>query len=573
MSAGERGAGWGGGSEARRQRGAEEADRGDAIRRLRASEEQRVRKENRKTAQHVSGRFVGWGAIARGPSVRRRARLTAMIPPPWLPAAAGRDAAFSFVPNGHPLLMSTTNRREFLKQGMIGTAGVSIGAMGFSAKSYAAIKGANERINVAVIGIRNQGTVHLQSWSALKESHNVQVTTVCDVDERLFEPGVKLVEQKTGVKPATAVDMTEVFADRSIDAVSIVTPNHWHALAAIRACQAGKHVYVEKPASHNIWEGRKMIEAARKYGVFMQVGLNNRSARSVRDAMEFLHGGGIGEVYLARALCFKARDSYGLAKDGPPPAQFHYDRWLGPAPLRPYNEKRSHYNWHWYWDTGNGDTGNTGPHHLDLARWGMGKNEHPVSVYSAGGIYGFRQEESTPENRTKGTRVYGGVETYGHDKTAQETPNTQTATYKYADGTMLEMETRGRYTNHEGSAGQEVSNLFYGSEGWLELGGNTWKAFKRRGRQPVAGSKDGERSGNHWANFLEALRAGKPEQLHCDIHEGHLSTSLCHLANISYRVGRSLKFMNEYEKFAGDPEADAFLSRVYRLPYVVPATV
>lgn len=469
--------------------------------------------------------------------------------------------------------MKTTKRREFLKQSVIGTAGITVGGMGLSARSYAAVKGANERINIAVIGCRNQGTVHLNSWCGLKDSHNVQVRTVCDVDEQLWEPAVKLVEQKTGVKPATEWDLRRVFADKDIDAVSIVTPNHWHALAAIWACQAGKHVYVEKPVSHNIWEGRKIIEAGRKYGVRVQVGLNNRSTQSVRDAIEFLHKGGIGELFMARALCFKARDSYGMAKDGAPPSKLHYDLWLGPAPWRPFNEKRSHYNWHWYWDTGNGDTGNTGPHQLDIARWGLEKYEHPATVYSAGGIYGFHQEEAPPDKRTKGKLVYGGVEAYGHDKTTQETPNTQTTAYKYADGTLLEMETRGRYTNHEGSKGQEIGNLFYGSEGWLEISGSTWKAFRGRSREPFAGSKEGEREGNHWANFIEAVRSGQDETLHADINEGHLSTALCHLANISYRVGRSLKFMGAYEKFANDPEADALLTRVYRKPYVVPDNV
>ena len=466
--------------------------------------------------------------------------------------------------------MNTTKRRDFLKHGMIGSAGLTLGGLGFSAKSYAAIRGANERINVGVIGIRNQGTVHLNAWCGLKDSHNVQVRTVCDTDEQLFAPAVELVKQKSGVTPATEWDLHRVLGDKEVDVVSIVTPNHWHALATIWACQAGKHVYVEKPASHNIWEGRKMIEAARKYKLRMQVGLNNRSARNVREAMAFLHSGGLGEVYLARALCYKARDSYGMAKDGTPPAAFHYERWLGPAPDRPYNVKRSHYNWHWYWDTGNGDTGNTGPHQLDLARWGMAKNEHPVSVYSAGGLFGFRQDESL---RTPGKMVYGGVETYGHDKTTQETPNTQTAVFKYGDGKLIEMETRGRYTNQEGSKGQEVGNLFYGTEGWLELGGTTWKAFKGRGKEPFAGSKEGGKEGNHWANFLEAVRSGKDEALHSDITEGHLSTSLCHLANISYRVGRSLKFVGLQEKFANDPEADAMLTRVYRKPYVVPEKV
>ena len=461
----------------------------------------------------------------------------------------------------------TTPRRHFLKQG---AAGLTLGAVGLSAKSYAAVRGANDRINVAVIGIRNQGTVHLNSWCGLQKSHNVQVRAVCDTDEALFAAGVGLVEQKTGVKPTAHWDLRTVLENKEIDAVSIVVPNHWHALASIWACQAGKHVYVEKPASHNIWEGRRMIEAARKYGRRMQVGLNNRSAKNVREAMAFLHGGGIGQVYLARSLCFKARDSYGLAPNGTPPATFHYDRWLGPAPARPYNEKRSHYNWHWYWDTGNGDTGNTGPHQLDLARWGLGKNEHPVAVHSAGGLFGFARDGGL---RTPGTKVYGGVETYGHDQTSQETPNTQSAVFRYADGTLIEMETRGRYTNNEGSRGQEVGNLFYGSEGWLELGGHTWKAFRRRGKEPVAGSKDGGNDGNHWANFVDALRSGKDADLHADIVDGHLSTSLCHLANISYRVDRSLRFDAQAERFIKDPEADTHLTRVYREPYVVPATV
>ena len=466
--------------------------------------------------------------------------------------------------------MKTTNRREFLKTSALGTAGFTIGAMGFSAKSYASISGANERLHVGVIGIRNQGTVHLNSWCSLKDSHNVRIRALCDTDEALFPAGLKLVSEKSGETPTTNWDLRALLDDKQIDAVSIVVPNHWHALAAIWAAQAGKHVYVEKPASHNIWEGRKMIEAWRKYGKRMQVGLNNRSSKNVREAIEFLHKGGIGELYMARALCFKARDSYGLAKDGQPPATFHYERWLGPAPMRPYNEKRSHYNWHWYWDTGNGDTGNTGPHQLDLARWGMRKNEHPAAVYSTGGIFGFTGDVG----KTPGKRVYGDVETYGHDKTTQETPNTQTAAYTYADGRIIEMETRGRYTNHEGSAGQEVGNLFFGSEGWLEISGATWKAFRRRERQPFAQSKDSERDrAMHFANFVDAVRADKDDGLHCDIHEGHLSTALCHLANISYRVGRSLKFDGKQEKFVNDKEADALLTRVYRQPYVVPDRV
>jgi len=468
-----------------------------------------------------------------------------------------------------------TKRREFIKKSALGTAGIAIGGIGLDSGVYSAIIGANDRINLALIGIRNQGSVHLNAWSDLKNSHNVVLKTLCDTDELLFESRSKMVYDKTGIKPLTEWDLHKVLSDKEIDAVSIVVPNHWHALATILACQAGKHVYIEKPASHNIWEGRKMVEASRKYNVLVQVGHNNRSTPGVREAIKFLHDGGIGDIYMARGLCFKGRDSYGFAKDSLPPATFHYDRWLGPAPYRPYNSKRSHYCWHWYWDTGNGDTGNQGPHQFDIARWGLNKNEHPVSVYSTGGIYGLLKDDLPPEKQVKGTMVYGDVETYGNSKTSQETPNLQTCTFRYNDGTIFEFETRSRYTNLEGINKVDVGNLFYGSEGYLEIKGNIWSAFRRREREPFAGSKEGDadQEGNHFANFIEAIRAGKREILNCEINEGFYSATLPHLANISYRLGRQLKFMGEYERFANDPEADLMLTREYRQPYVVPETV
>jgi predicted dehydrogenase len=477
-----------------------------------------------------------------------------------------------------------TKRREFIKKSVLGSAGIAIGGMGFTSKSYGSIAGANERINVAVIGIRNQGSVHISTWCSLKDSKNVVIKTLCDADEQFFVSRSKMVSDKTGLTPLTEWDIHKVLDDKEIDAVSIVVPNHWHALATIWACQAGKHVYVEKPASHNIWEGRKMIEASRKYNVRVQVGFQSRSGNNMQEALKFLREGGIGEVYMARGLCYKLRDSYGTAKDSTPPSTLHYDRWLGPAQYRPYNEKRSHYCWHWYWDTGNGDTGNQGPHQFDIARLGLNKNEHPVSVYSAGGIYGFSHDDSTPENRTTGSLVYGDVMAYGHDKTLQETPNTQTSILKYADGKMIEFETRGRYTNRESSADLSVGNIFYGTEGYLEIkdeSARPWKAFRRREKEPFAGSKEETGSNkqsqdiiaDHFSNFLEAIRSGKDEMLRCDIVEGFYSTALPHLANISYRLGRELKFMGDYEKFANDPEADTLLTRVYRKPYVVPDEV
>lgn len=463
-----------------------------------------------------------------------------------------------------------TKRRAFIKQSLMGAAGAAIG---LNAKSYASVIGANERINIAVIGIRNQGSVHINSYCKLKDSHNVRIKTLCDTDEALFASRLKTVTDKTGTTPGTEWDLRKVLDDKDIDAVSIVTPNHWHALATVWACQAGKQVYVEKPAMHNIWEGKKMVEAARKYNRRVQVGLNNRSNSGVIEAIKFLHDGGIGDVYMARGICYKSRDSYGIAKDSTPPETLHYDRWLGPAQYQPYNEKRTHYNFHWYWNTGNGDIGNTGPHQLDLARWGLNKNEHPVSIFSNGGLYGF-----TNENKTPGKLVYGDVETYGHDKTSQETPNTQSAILKYNDGKMLEFEVRGRYTYRESSLGIEVGNAFFGTEGYLELNGGTWKAYRGGEKEAFASNKESQDNGTeHWANFLDAIRSGKDSTLRGEINDGFLSSALPLLCNISYRVGSELKIsgddIKDLKKFVNNPEADAQLKREYRKPYVVPAIV
>lgn len=473
-----------------------------------------------------------------------------------------------------------TKRREFVKKSVLASAGIAIGGIGLNPKSYSSIVGANERINVGVIGIRNQGSVHINTWCGLKDKQNVVIKTICDTDEQFFDSRSKIVYEKTGIKPLTEWDIHKVLDDKEIDAVSIVVPNHWHALATIWACQAGKHVYVEKPASHNIWEGRKMIEASHKYNVRVQVGFQSRSGSNMQEALKFLHDGGIGEVYMARGLCYKFRDSYGVAKDSTPPASFHYDRWLGPAPYRPYNVRRSHYCWHWHWDTGNGDTGNQGPHQFDIARLGLGETEHPVSVYSAGGLFGFNKDERSPENSTKGYLVYGDVEAFGHDKTSQETPNIQNSIFKYADGKMLEFETRGRFTNLESTSDISVGNIFYGTEGYMEIkdeSARPWKAFRNREKLPFAGSKEDTKEQDnisiHLSNFIDAIRSGKDENLNCNITEGFYSSALPHLANISYRLGRELKFMGDYEKFANDPEADILLTRVYRKPYVIPEDV
>jgi predicted dehydrogenase len=457
------------------------------------------------------------------------------------------------------------NRRTFIKKTAMGTAGVSMGLTAMSAKSYGRILGANDRINMGVIGLRGRGKGLMGAFSSMYEE-DVFVKTVCDVDTEYHESSRELVaENQEGNKPDAVQDLRKVFEDPEIDAVAMATPNHWHALGTIWACQAGKHVYVEKPSSHNIWEGRKMVEAARKYNRVVQVGFQNRSISNVMQAMQFLHDGGIGEVFMARGTCFKPRDSFGISPDSDPPANLDYDLWLGPCSWRPYNEKRGHYNWHWHWNTGNGDTGNQGPHQFDIARWGLGKKVHPVKVQSMGGIFGISPHECS-----------------------QETPNTQTSIFTYEDGKILEFETRGRYTNAEAQTGVKIGNIFYGTEGWLEVNGSNWKAYRQREEEPFAGTgveaegaavggdttfRAAPSSGGHFANFIDAVRSGDPSDLNCDILVGHKSTCLPHLGNIAYRVGETLEFNGEFEKFIDNQEANMLLTRKYRHPYVVPEVV
>lgn len=442
--------------------------------------------------------------------------------------------------------MDSMDRRNFLKA--TGAAGAAFGPL---LRSRAHAHSPNDAINVAVIGIRSRGANHYKQFSRMP---NVNVVTLCDVDERLFPKA--LDDLKSGAKVKTETDLRRVLDDKSVDAVSIATPDHWHALATIWACQAGKDVYVEKPSSHNIWEGRKMIEAAKKYNRIVQVGMQSRSKPEIQAAIKFLHEGGIGDVYMAKGLCFKPRNSIGKYRDAQqPPAGVDYELWLGPAPERPFNENRFHYNWHWFWDYGAADIGNQGPHEMDKARWGLNKNEYPTTVKCAGGHYAFSDD--------------------------QQTPNTQVATMEYADGKILQFEVRGLYTNDEG--GITVGNLFFGTKGWMVMDDDGWKTFTGRKNEPGpsmtiknktdAGDLAGAGDDAHFENFIAALRAKDPNLLNADVETGHLSTALCHLSNISYRVGRELRLENQKEKFVDDKQADALLRREYRRPFAVPENV
>jgi len=447
--------------------------------------------------------------------------------------------------------MQSINRRKFVKNAGSAAAAAAVSSP-FIGKGFAS-RSPNDTINVGVIGIRSRGNQHANNYCAMP---NVVVRTLCDPDENLFEERVKDLEEKCGIRPQTETNIRRLCEDKEIDVVSIANQNHWHALAAIWACQAGKDVYLEKPISHNIWEGRKVIEAARKYGKIIQTGTQQRSSPLARSAMDFLHSGQLGRVYLVRLLIFRPRESIGRGKVGPVPPGVDYDQWLGPAPWRPFVDNRFHYNWHWYWDTGNGETGNNGPHVTDLARWALQKYEHPRRIQSMGGYYGFDCD--------------------------QETPNTQISTMEYADGSLVQLDVRNLYTNSEGAG-----TLFYGTKGWMRLGGGKWETFYGRKDEPGP-SMDSQQAAEelkeamnlrgrsdqpHFYNFLDAVRAQDRSILRAEVLEGHLSTSMCHLCNIAYRTGRTLVFDSESETFIGDNEANRLVSREYRYPYVVPEDV
>lgn len=455
-----------------------------------------------------------------------------------------------------------TKRREFIQKSILGTAGMAIGGMGFSAKSYASIIGANDRVNVAVIGIHGMGQNHIQGYSKLKD---VRVAALCDVDSNLFNEQIKkYFTDKALASPKVYTDLRKLYEDKDIDAVSVTTPNHWHTLASIWAIQAGKHVSVEKPCCHNFNEGRKLVEAAEKYKVIVQDGAEQRSNPCAQSMAEFLHTGKLGEVYMAKGLCYKWRNTIGKTPEEPVPAGVDYDLWLGPAPKRPFSKNRFHYNWHWNWDYGNGDMGNQGVHEMDIARWGLGVTL-PTRISAVGGHFMFDDDQQTPNDLI----------------TVFEFPNPEGAGDKKK---ILQFEVRHWITNREGinsenpqqdntymvSSDNTVGNLFFGSKGFMTKNVNEWQAFMEKERAP---GEKGTGLGDHYADFISAIRANDQKLAKGDIREGFYSCALIHLGNISYRLGRSLGFDPVKMKFINDPEADAMLTRQYREPFVVPEIV
>ena len=455
--------------------------------------------------------------------------------------------------------MLNIDRRSFIKKSTAASASVMVSAP-LIQNSFANTK-ANDMINIAVIGIRSRGKDH---YRALAKIPNVKIAILCDIDQRLLPEAVAEVEKLTGYKPKTETEYRKVLENPDIDAVSIATPNHWHALQAIWACQAGKHVYVEKPISHTLQEGRKMVEAARKYNRVVQTGTQARSSYSIMNGINYLNEGSLGEIYMAKGLCLKPRGSIGHVSDSKIPKGVDWNTFRGPATYRPFNKNRFHYKWHWFWDTGNGDFGNQGIHQADIARLALKKTTHPVKIQGTGNYFIWDSD--------------------------QETPNIQHLDFEYEDEKILQFEVRGLGSNSEGDI--RVGNLIYGSKGWMNVKsedeGGCQAYLSDIQIQPSGYSKYKETAGptfsdddpatsdpvvNHFKNFTDCVRSGRWQDLNADILEGHLSSSLCHLGNIASRLKKTLHFNPREEKFVNDAEADSYLTKMYRAPFLLPDNV
>lgn len=488
---------------------------------------------------------------------------------------------------------TTLTRRDFLRHTSLAIAGVGM-APAIAAQTTGRVVGPNEEIRFAVVGFRGQGGGHIKSLQSLREKGvKVRITALCDVDREVLDGGVKVFKDQ-GEEVKGYTDIRELLQDSNVDALSIATPNHWHSLGTIWAVQAGKDVYVEKPVSHNVWEGRQMVKAARQHGRIVQTGTQSRSSREgIATAVEWVRAGNLGKILAARGLCYKRRDTIGKV-DGPQPIPpgIDYDLWCGPAPKDPLTRKRLHYDWHWVWPTGNGDLGNQGIHQMDIARWFLGEAELSPAVISIGGRFGYVDDGTTP--------------------------NTQVIVHGYPKAPLI-FEVRGlpemRGSNTmDRYMGGSIAVVVHCEDGYVLVPDyNTAIAFDKQGQEikKFVGAE------NHHANFVKAVRSRKPEDLHADILEGHISSALCHTGNISYRLGRlldpeeirdrlatnsfaleacerayahlqanqvdllltratlgvALKMDPKTERFLDHPAANEMLTRAYREPFVVPAQV
>jgi predicted dehydrogenase len=500
--------------------------------------------------------------------------------------------------------MSCQNRRDFLKHTAAGglLAALSAGVINGIGRASAAhdhkhnsrkrrtqsdsqvtpATSANDRIRIALAGINGRGVAHLHEFCRMK---NVEIAYLVDPDSRLFASRVDMVKKLGGNTPKCVQDLRTILDDKNLDVVSIAAPNHWHSLLAIWACQAGKDVYVEKPCSHNIFEGRKLVEAARKYNRIVQHGTQSRSMGIWAKQVAAVHSGKYGRLLVSYGYASKPRKSIGEKSPKQPPKELDFDLWLGPAPQQPYHENLVHYNWHWFWDFGNGEIGNQGVHEMDIARWALPDGAVPTAAISLGGRFGYKDQG--------------------------QTPNTQLTVIDFG-GPKIVFEDRGLVTGKT----SKVTNEFYTDEGVIK-DGKFFAKGKKEG-EPLADVEFSLHPHGPFGNFIDCVRSRKRENLNAEILEGHRSAMLCHLGNISYqlgaevsfnkktdalgddkmageafesmkhhladaaklsldsatyRLGRKLAFDATAEKFVGDAEADKRLRGPHREPYLVPESV
>jgi predicted dehydrogenase len=416
-------------------------------------------------------------------------------------------------------------RRHFLKQSSV-AAGLAV--LGGS-NTLRADKGPNEKVLVGVIGCHNRGMDHLAGYLALP---NVEVAYVCDVDSKVLEKGLAAVAKKQARKPKGVKDLRHVLDDPEVDAVSIAMPDHWHTPATIMACAAGKHVYVEKPGSHNAHECELSVAAAQKYKRLVQLGSQRRSWPWVIDAIQALRGGEVGKLFFARGWYVNHRGSIGHAEPSAAPDYLDYGLWQGPAPEQPYRANTLPYNWHWFWNWGTAELGNNGVHSLDMGRWGMGIDSAPRRVTCAGNRYHFKDD--------------------------WETPDVTVATFDFGDKCLI---WEGQSSDPHGLEGSDFGVSFFGEGGSMVIAGNNVRVYDIANKlvREVKGQSDNV---SHFGNFVNAIRQGTP--LNADIAEGHKSSLLTHLGNIAWRTGHTVNFDPAEGRITGDKAAEALWKRTYR---------
>jgi predicted dehydrogenase len=416
------------------------------------------------------------------------------------------------------------NRRFFLQRASVVTAGVALGRL----PSLRGAGSPNDNVRVAIMGCNGRGMDHIAGYLAVP---NVEIAYICDVDDRALAKGIAAVAKKQERRPQGAKDIRRVLEDREVDAVSIAVPDHWHAPAAILACAAGKHVYVEKPGSHNLHESELLVAAARRHRRVVQMGNQRRSWPWVIEAISALQGAELGKIFLARAWYTNHRQSIGHGQSVPVPDWLDYSLWQGPAPERPYRDNIHPYNWHWFWHWGTGELGNNGVHSLDLARWGLGVGQ-PQRVTCGGGRYHYRDDQETPD-------IYVTTFDFGGQAIVWE----------------------GQSCDPHGFEGASFGITFHAEKGAMAIAGNQVKVFDLNGKivREVTGAADDV---THFANFIGAIRDGR--KLNSEIEDGQRSTTLCHLGNIAWRTGHTLNLDPTSGKILGDKAAAALTRRDYR---------